>query len=69
MDKKIISIFLLLIIFVSIAVTYSYFNQSITKEKQYDGSIETIDEEDIVNEIDNIFLEEDDEIELGEMIF
>jgi len=45
MDKKIISIFLLLIIFVSIAVTYSYFNQSITKEKQYDGSIETIDEE------------------------
>jgi CHASE3 domain sensor protein len=68
MDKKIISIFFLLIIFVSIAVAYSYFNQSITKEKQYDGSIETIDEEDIVNEIDNIFLEEDDEIEIGEMI-
>ncbi|MCK4332936.1 MAG: hypothetical protein KAV40_05090 [Thermoplasmatales archaeon] len=69
MDKKIISIFFLLIIFVSIAVTYSYFNQSITKEKQYDSSIETIDEEDIVNEIDNIFIEEDDEIEIGEMIF
>lgn len=69
MDKKIISIFLLLIIFVSIAVTYSYFNLPATKEKQYDNSIETIDEEDIVNEIDNIFLEEDDEIELGEMIF
>ncbi|UCD13276.1 MAG: hypothetical protein JSW60_06880 [Thermoplasmatales archaeon] len=68
MDKKIISIFLLLIIFVSIAVSYSYLNQPATRENQYDSSIETVDEEDLVNEIDNIFLEEDDEIEIGEMV-
>jgi len=67
MNKKIISIFLLLIIFVSITVMYSYFNQS-TTEKQYENPVDTIDEDDIGNEIDNIFLEEDDEIEIGEMV-
>ena len=60
------SIFFLLIIVISIAVTYSYFSQS-TTEKQYDSPID-INEDDIGNEIDNLFLEEDDEIEIGEMI-
>ncbi|MCK5261169.1 MAG: hypothetical protein KAJ44_03235 [Thermoplasmatales archaeon] len=53
---------------VSVMVSYSYFNQSTTEEKQYDGSTETINDEDIVNEIDEIFLGEDDEIEIGEMV-
>lgn len=66
MNKKIMSIFFLLIIVISIAVTYSYFSQS-TTEKQYDSPID-INEDDIGNEIDNLFLEEDDEIEIGEMI-
>ncbi len=66
MNKKIMALFLLLIIFVSIAVTYNYFSQS-TTEKQYDSPID-INEDDIGNEIDKIFLEEDDEIEIGEMI-
>ena len=68
MDKKIISIFFLLIIFISIAVTYIYFSDLTTEETQYDGSIETITEGDIANEIDNLLLEEDDEVEIGEMI-
>ncbi len=68
MDKKLISIFFLFIILVSVMVMYSYFNQSTTEEKQYDGSTETINDEDIVNEIDEIFLGEDDEIEIGEMV-
>ena len=68
MNKKIISIFLLLIIIIVIAVSYSFFNQPTTEEKQYEDFIGTINEEDLVNEIDNVFLDEDDEIEIGEMV-
>jgi len=68
MNKKIISITFLLIIVVSIAIIYSYYNNTDTSEKQYDSSIETVDDNDVSEEIDNTFLEEDDEIEIGEMI-
>ena len=67
MKKKIISIFFLLIIFVSIALVYSYLNKTSTDEKQYDSPIETITEENVAEEIDNLFVEED-EIEIGEMV-
>lgn len=68
MKKKIISIFFLLIIFVSIALAYSYLNKTSTDEKQYDSPIETITEENVAEEIDNLFVEEEDEIEIGEMV-
>ena len=68
MKKKIISIFFLLIIFVSIALGYSYLIKTSTDEKQYDSPIETITEENVAEEIDNLFVEEDDEIEIGEMV-
>ena len=68
MKKKIISIFFLLIIFVSIALAYSYLNKTSPDEKQYDSPIETITEENVAEEIDNLFVEEEDEIEIGEMV-
>jgi len=68
MNKKIISITFLLIIVVSIAIVYSYYNSTDTSEKQFDSSIETIDDNVVTEEIDNTFLEEDEEIEIGEMI-
>lgn len=68
MNKKILSIILFMIVFTSIAIAYSYFNQRNTEEKQFDSPIETIDEDELGNEIDKIFIEEDDEIEIGEMI-
>ena len=68
MNKKIISITFLLIIVVSIALAYSYYNTTDTSEKQYDRPVETIDDNNVSEEIDNTFLEEDDEIEIGEMI-
>jgi len=67
MKKKIISIFFLLIIFVSIALVYSYLNKTTTDEKQYESPIETITEENVSEEIDDLFVEED-EIEIGEMV-
>jgi len=68
MNKKTMSIFLLFIMLFSVILIYIYFNLSTTEEKQYNGSNETISDEDILNEIDQIFLDEDSEIEIGEMV-
>jgi len=68
MKKKIISIIFLLIIFVSIALVYNYSNNTNTDEKQYDSPVEDITEENVSEEIDDLFIEEDNEIEIGEMI-
>ena len=68
MNKKIISIFFLLIILLSITIIYNFYNKVSNDEKHYDSPIETIDENNISEEIDNTFIEEDDEIEIGEMV-
>jgi len=68
MNKKIISIIYLLIIMVSITLSYIYFSQQETDKNQYDSSGKTVNDTDLENEIDNMFLEEDDEIEIGEIV-
>ena len=68
MNKKIISILFLLIVLISIILIYSYYNEVGDDRKQYDLQYETIDENNIAEEIDNLFIEEDDEIEIGEMV-
>jgi len=68
MNKKIISILFLLIIFVSIALTYSYLNQKETDQGQYDTTSKNVNDEDLSNEIDDMFIDENDELEIGEII-
>jgi len=68
MNKKIISLFFLLILMVSIAFTYIYFNQIGSDEKKYDSSGKTISDDDVANEIDDMFIDEEDELEIGEMV-
>ena len=69
MDKKILSIFLLLIIVISATVLFVTLKQSTSQEDQQDYSIgEDVSDEDISNEIDDAFLTEDDEVEIGEMV-
>ncbi len=68
MNKKIVSILFLSIVLVSLTLTYSYFNQPTTQEQQYDGSVEDINNENVADEIDDTFIEEDSEIEIGEMV-
>jgi len=68
MNKKIISILFLLIIFFSMALVYSYLNKTSSDEKQFDSTVGTITDENVAEEIDNLFIEEDDEIEIGEMV-
>ncbi len=67
MNKKIISIIFLLIVLISLALVYNYY-KSTTDGEQYDTTFDTIVEDDISEEIDNLFIEEDDEIEIGEMV-
>jgi len=68
MNKKITPILLLLIVFVSVTLAYVYFNQPATDEQKYDSSAKDVSDEDLSDEIDDIFLDEDDEIEIGEMV-
>jgi type II secretory pathway component PulC len=68
MNKKIISIFFLLIIFASIALAYNYFSQESTEETQYDSTDKNVNDSDVADEIDDSFVEEDDEVEIGEMV-
>ena len=70
MDKKIISIYFLLIIVIAVTITYTAINQS-SLEKQQDyvpDDSGDVTNEDIFDEIDDLFISEDDEIEIGEMV-
>jgi hypothetical protein len=67
MNKKIISIIFLLIVVISLTLVYDYYNNSTSEDSNYDSPIQTIDENNISEEIDNLFIEEDDEIEIGEI--
>jgi hypothetical protein len=67
MNKKIILFFFLLIILIAITFTYSYFKQSTTEEEYYDYSMGSVDDSDIFDEIDNLLIDEDYEVEIGEM--
>ena len=69
MDKKIISIFLILLIVVSITVLYGTIREPTSDEYSEGYSIgEGPTEEDISNELDDTFISEDDEIDIGDMI-
>jgi len=64
------SICFLLIIVIAVTVTYIAFNQPSSVENQQnnvpvDGDVTN---EDISDEIDDFFISEDDEIEIGEMV-
>ena len=69
MDKKILSIFIILVIVVSTTVLYVTLKEPISKEDQQDFALgEYPTNEDISNEIDDTFLPENDEIDIGDMI-
>ena len=68
MNKKIISILFLLIVLISITFVYSYYNNVGDDVKHYNLPDEIIDENIITEEIDNLFIEENDEIEIGDMV-
>lgn len=69
MDKKILSLSIILIILIATVAIYVVINQPALKEDNDDGVTDIdIADEDMKSEIDNVFLEEDEEIDIGEMI-
>jgi hypothetical protein len=70
MDKKIISLCFLLIIVIAVTVTYIASNQLSSEENQqnYVPAYDDVADEDINDEINDLFISEDDEIEIGEMV-
>jgi len=68
MNKKIISLLLLLVLLVSSIVTFAYFNQPAKENTYPTDSSGTINENTLTNEVDSTFLDENQGIEIGEMI-
>ena len=53
---------------VSLVFAYSYFTQPTTEEKPYGYSIYSVNDKEISDEIDNLVLDENYEVEIGEMV-
>lgn len=70
MDKKIISLCFLLIIVIAVTVTYIASDQFSSEENQqnYVPAYDDVADEGINDEINDIFISEDDEVEIGEMV-
>jgi peptidoglycan hydrolase CwlO-like protein len=68
MNKKIFAVLFLLLIVVSATVSYRVLNQPVAKNNQSTGSSGTITQDDMAGEINNIFINETQEIEIGEMV-
>jgi peptidoglycan hydrolase CwlO-like protein len=68
MNKKILAVLFLLLIVVSVTVSYRVLNQPVTQNNQSNGSSGTVTQDDMSGEINNIFINETQEIEIGEMV-
>jgi hypothetical protein len=68
MNKKIISLLSLLILLVSVTVSYAYFSQPSPSDNQQTGTDGDITDSTMTSEIDSTFLNETQGIEIGDMI-
>jgi len=68
MNKKILSVLFLLLIVVSATVSYRVLNQPVAQNNQSNSSSGTITQDEMAGEINNIFINETQEIEIGEMV-
>ncbi len=68
MNKKILSLFFLLILLVSVTVSYAYFSQPSTSDDHQTNTGGDIDDDTVSSEIDSTLLDEDQGVEIGDMI-
>ena len=69
MDKKILSISVLLMIVIAATALFVFYKSSESADdSEYSSDAEDVTDEEITNEIDDAFLSEDDEVEIGDMI-
>jgi hypothetical protein len=68
MNKKILSLLSLLILFISVTLSYAYFNQPRTNSENQNTSTTTLDDSTIASEIDGTLLDANDTVEIGDII-
>ena len=69
MDKKIMALSFLLCIVIALTVTYIVFTQTSVDSTQDSLSSDSeVTDEALSQEIDDLFIDEDDEIEIGDMV-
>jgi len=68
MNKKIISLLFLLILLVSVTVSYAYFSQPSTSDNYQTDMNGDIDNDTVSSEIDSTLLDENQGVEIGDMI-
>ena len=68
MNKKILAVLFLLLIVVSVTVSYRVLNQPVAQNNQSNDLSGTVTQDDMSGEINNIFINETQEIEIGEMV-
>ena len=68
MNKKILSLLFLLILLVSVTVSYAYFSQPATTDDYPNAAGDDVDEDTLTSEIDSTLLDEEQGVEIGAMI-
>ena len=68
MNKKILSLLFLLILLVSVTVSYAFFNQPTNTNKYQTTTDGDVDDAMLNSEIDSTLLDENESIEIGDMI-
>jgi hypothetical protein len=68
MNKKIISLLFLLILLMSVTVSYAYFNQPSTTDNHQTDTNGVIGDATVSSEIDATLLDESQGVEIGDMI-
>ena len=68
MNKKILSLVFLLILLVSVTISYAYFLHPASEEDHQTDLDGDVDQETFTSEIDSTFLDENQDVEIGEMI-
>jgi hypothetical protein len=68
MNKKIISLLFFLIVLISATLSYAYFTQQTTNDNRQTGSDGDVNQNTLTAEIDSLFLDENQIIEIGDMI-
>jgi CHASE3 domain sensor protein len=67
-NKKILSLLFLLIVLLSMTVSYAYFNQPTTQDNHQINTGNDINLDTLTSEIDSTLLDENQGIEIGDMI-
>jgi predicted ribosomally synthesized peptide with SipW-like signal peptide len=68
MNKKIISLLFLLVLLVSVTVSYAYFSQPSTTNNHQTTTDGNLDDDTVTSEIDSTLLDENEGVEIGDII-